>query len=488
MARIADLDFANAVLGWDQQVYMPKNGAEGRGRQMATLSTISHEQFTSPALEELLQELVGGAGAAGDLSEIERFNVERTLKDVQRKKKYSERFVEEMALTTSKAFGAWHEACAKSDFKLFEPLLTRIVELKREEAEFLGYEEHPYNALVEDYEPGLRVKKIDEVFGQVRRELFPFTREVTARFRPDTSFLSKTFSKDKQWQFSKSILERMGYDFDSGRADDAPHPFCTTFAPGDVRITIRSAENEFNMMLFAAIHEAGHALYELGLPQEDHYGLPAGSALSMAFHESQSRFWENNIGRSLPFWKGQYSALQKIFPENLGGVDLQSFYRGVNLVEPSFIRVEADELTYHAHIYIRYLVEKALIAGELAVKDLPAFWNDRYEEYLGIRPKNDAEGCLQDVHWSYGSFGYFPTYSLGSFYAAQLHAAMKREMPDFDGKVERGEFAPILKWLREKVHVHGKRFSSDELLTRVTGEGLNVAHFMEYARAKYGGI
>ncbi len=482
MGRIADLDFANAVLGWDQQVYMPKNGGEGRGRQMATLSTFSHELFTSGKLEGILRDLAEDQ----NLDESQRFNVQRTLKDVVRKKKYSESFVEEMALTTSKAFGAWHEAKSKRDFKIFEPLLTRIVELKRQEAGFLGYEGHPYNALVEDYEPGLRVSKIDEVFDQVKRELFPFTREIAGRFKPDTSFLAKTFPKEKQWEFSKRIIEMMGYDFESGRADDAPHPFCTTFAPGDVRITIRSAENEFNMMLFAAIHEAGHALYELGLPQGQQYGLPLGSALSMAFHESQSRFWENSIGRSLPFWKGQYGTLQKLFPENLGKVTLADFYRGVNVVEPSLIRVEADELTYHAHIYIRYLIEKALMAKEIEVKDIPAFWNEHYQEYLGIRPAHDGEGCLQDVHWSYGSFGYFPTYSFGSFYAAQLHAAMKRDLPDFDGKVERGEFSAILSWLRAKVHVHGKRYTSDELLGRITGEALNAGHFMGYVREKYG--
>jgi carboxypeptidase Taq len=229
----------------------------------------------------------------------------------------------------------------------------------------------------------------------------------------------------------------------------------------------------------------GHALYELGLPQKEHYGLPMGSALSMAFHESQSRFWENNIGRSLSFWKGQYSTLQGLFPENLGTVSLETFYRGVNRIEPTLIRVEADELTYHAHIYIRYLIEKALLSKELEVKDIPSFWNERYREYLGIRPSHDGEGCLQDVHWSYGSFGYFPTYSFGSFYAAQLHAALKRDLPDLDGIVAHGEFGSILKWLREKVHVHGKRHSSEEVLTRVTGEGLNVSHFMGYVRAKY---
>lgn len=481
MGRIADLDFSNAVLGWDQQVYMPKNGAEGRGRQMATLSTLSHELFTSEKLESLLRSL----NEDSTLDDSQRFNVQRSLKDVVRKKKYSEAFVSEMALTTSKAFGAWQEARSKRDFKIFEPLLSKIVELKRQEADFLGFEGHPYNALVEDYEPGLRVSKIDEIFDQVKRELFPFTREIATRFKPDTSFLTKTYPKSKQWEFSKRIIEKMGYDFESGRADDAPHPFCTTFAPGDVRITIRSAENEFNMMLFAAIHEAGHALYELGLPQEEHYGLPKGSALSMAFHESQSRFWENSVGRSFSFWKGQYATLQNLFPENLGAVSLESFYRGVNAVEPSFIRVEADELTYHAHIYIRYLIEKALLAKEIEVKDIPAFWNERYQEFLGIRPSHDGEGCLQDVHWSYGSFGYFPTYSFGSFYAAQLHASMKRDVPDFEGKIERGEFNSILKWLREKVHIHGKRYPTDDLLTRVTGEGLNVVHFMNYVREKY---
>ncbi|NDG85249.1 MAG: carboxypeptidase M32, partial [Proteobacteria bacterium] len=317
-------------------------------------------------------------------------------------------------------------------------------------------------------------------------DFFPFVKSVIANPKPDASFLSKAYPRAKQWEFSKKVIERMGYDFDSGRADDAPHPFCTTFAPKDVRITIRGNEREWAMMFFAAVHEAGHALYELGIPQTEHYGLPLGSAVSLAFHESQSRFWENTIARSMPFWKGRYAELQALFPENLKDVSLDAFYRGVNRVEPSFIRVEADELTYHAHIYIRYLTEKALITGELEVKDLPAFWNGLYEEYLGIRPSHDGEGCLQDVHWSYGSFGYFPTYSFGSFYAAQLHSAMKREIADFDGKVERAEFAPILGWLRTKVHAHGRRFTSDELLKRATGEGLNVGHFMEYARSKYG--
>jgi carboxypeptidase Taq len=277
----------------------------------------------------------------------------------------------------------------------------------------------------------------------------------------------------------------MGYSFESGRADDAPHPFCTTFGPEDVRITIRSDEHELPMMLFAAIHEAGHGLYELGLPQGTQYGLPLGTALSTGFHETQSRFWENNIGRSYAFWKGMYPSLQSEFSENLGTVPLDVFYQGIKTVEPTFIRVEADELTYHAHIYIRYEVEKALLSGEIEVSDLPRFWNEHYRDHLGITPSHDSEGCLQDVHWSYGSFGYFPTYSLGSFGAAQLHAALKNQMPDFDQKVERGEFDSILSWLRKEVHVHGRRYSSDELLLKVTGSPLDPSYFMNYVREKY---
>jgi carboxypeptidase Taq len=359
------------------------------------------------------------------------------------------------------------------------------VKLKREEAKLLGFVNHPYEALLEDYEPGLTVVRLEEVFDQVKHELFPFVKELLARPKPDHSFLSKFYPKTRQWEFAEKRVRQMGYDFDSGRADDAPHPFCTTFGPGDVRITLRSDEHEFNMMLFAAIHEAGHGLYELGLPLEEHYGLPLGNPLSMAFHESQSRFWENNVARSLPYWKGNYPELQKLFPENLGSVSLQDFYRGINRIEASFIRVEADELTYHAHIYIRYLVERSLIEGSIEVADVPAVWNQLYEEHLGIRPTNDSEGCLQDIHWAYGSFGYFPTYSLGSFQAAQLAWAIKRDLPEWDSLLESGNLVPILNWLKTKVHSKGRRLDSDALLLEVTGSKLDFRYFMDYARAKY---
>lgn len=484
LQKVADLGFANSVLGWDQQTYMPKNGAQFRGQQMATLSTLAHEIFVDPKFGELLNELAQDAS----LTPEQRLNVELTRKDYLRKKKYPHAFVEEHARVCADAFTAWHEARSTNRFSHFEATLAKIVDLKRQETQFLGFNEHPYEALLEDYEPGLTVKKIDSVFGEVKKDLFPFIKQITAKAKPRHDFLSRHYPKAKQWNFSEKMVKQMGYDFHSGRADFAPHPFCTTFGPGDVRVTIRVDENHFNQMFFAAVHEAGHGLYELGLPLAQNYGQPLGQALSLAFHESQSRFWENKVARSLPYWNANFKTLQHEFPENLNDVSALEFYKAVNLVEPSFIRVEADELTYHAHIYIRYLIEKALIEGQIQVRDVPQYWNDRYEEFLGIRPTKDSEGCLQDVHWSYGSFGYFPTYSFGSFYAAQLQATMKKEIPNYDTSLEKGDLAPLLQWLHDKVHVHGRRYTSGELLQNTTGSDLKFSYFMDYARKKYGEI
>ena len=483
MGKVADLSNAGAVLSWDQQTYMPKNGAEFRGQQLATLQTMAHEQFVLEDLGSLLDSATNE-----NLTEDQKVNLKITKKDFERKKKYPHEFVEEMANVTASGFSAWHEARTKNDFKIFQPVLEKIVELKRKEAKILGYAVHPYDALMEDYEPGLTVKKVDEVFTDVKNQLFPFLKTILAKPKSRVDFISRHYPKDKQWAFSEKMVRKMGYNFDGGRADFAPHPFCTTFGPGDVRITIRASEDYYNEMFFAAIHEAGHGLYEQGLPMREQYGLPMGSALSLAFHESQSRFWENNVARSRPYWVGNFPELQKEFPESLKDVSAEEFYKGVNLVEPSFIRVEADELTYHAHVYIRYLIEKALIEGSLEVSQVPQFWNDRYEEYLGIRPKSDAEGCLQDVHWSYGSFGYFPTYSLGSFYSAQIEAAMRKAIPSFDREVETGNLPILLKWLRENIHIHGRKYNSEELLTRISGSGLKFSYFMDYARKKYGEI
>ena len=337
MAKVADLSAAGSVLAWDQETYMPKKGGEFRARQIATLQTMAHELFVSDETGKLIK-----AAMTEDLSEDQKVNLLMVQKDYEKKKKYPIAFVEEMANATASGFNFWHEARTKNDFSLFAPLLEKIVELKRQEARIVGFENHPYDALMDDYEPGLTIAKMEEVFNEVKRDLFPFMKQVIAKHKLRADFIYRKFEKDQQWKFSEKIIRKMGYDFDGGRGDFAPHPFCTTFGPGDVRITLRASENHFNELFFSATHEVGHALYEQGLPMKEHYGLPMGSALSMAFHESQSRFWENNITRSYSFWKGEFAELQKLFPESLSDVSAVEFYRGVNLVEPSLIRVEAD--------------------------------------------------------------------------------------------------------------------------------------------------
>ncbi len=482
MQKVADLNFSESVLSWDQQTYMPKNGARFRAQQMSTLKTLAHEFFVIPHFGALMSDLIHDQ----KLSEDERRNVELTYSDYQKKKKYPKKFVEEFSQLCGESFSAWDVAKKTNQFTYFEPYLKRLVEFKKQEAEFLGYEAHPYEALMDDYEPGLTVKKVDEVFTDVKTQLFPFIKQVLNKKRVESNILTQHYPKAQQWAVTETLLKQMGYNFDSGRADYTSHPFSTTFAPGDSRITLWVDEKFLSAMIFAGIHEAGHALYEMGVPLEQHYGLPLGQALSMAFHESQSRLWENNIGRSRAFWKSNFALLQNEFPSQLKAVSTEQFYSAINEVSPTLIRVEADELTYHAHVYIRYLIEKALIEGQIQVKDIPAFWSERYKEYLGVAPKTDTEGCLQDVHWSYGAFGYFPTYSLGSFYSAQLMAQMKTENPELERQIEGGDTSYVLNWLRNKIHAHGRKYNSADLLTRTTGSDLKFSYFMDYARKKYG--
>jgi carboxypeptidase Taq len=492
LQKIADLNFSEAVLSWDQQTYMPKNGAAARGRQMATLKGLAHEWFVSPDVGEWLKEL--SEIGSSQLMDDQTVNVKRIYADYHRKKKYPNDFVEKLAGLCANSFGQWAEAKKSNQFKLFEPSLQKIVEMKREEARFLSGSTADtsklYNELLEDFEPGLTVDRVDEVFAQVKNQLFPFMKTIFSKSEqnPHAPLLEKHYPKAVQSTVTETLIQQMGFSFDSSRADFAPHPFCTSFGPGDVRITLWSDENFISAMIFAGIHEAGHAQYESVLLTEQNYGLPLGQALSMAFHESQSRFWENNIARSAGYWKSNYPLLQKHFPDQLGTVPVDHFYAAINTVSPTLIRVEADELTYHAHIYIRYQIEKALIEGQIQAKDVPAFWNEQYESHLGIRPSTDREGCLQDVHWSYGAFGYFPTYSLGSFYAAQLQRQMKKDLPNYQSDLESGRLLPMANWLKEKVQSHGRRYTTDELLNRVTGSSLDFSAFMDYAKSKYGKI
>lgn len=483
LQKIADLRYSCAVLQWDQETYMPVKGAALRGQQLATLSELSHRFFTSDETGDMLQQLLGQQ----ELSPTQRRNVELSLYDYNKAKKLSPGFVRQMTEIINQSFHSWIEARKVNSFTVFQKDLAKLVELKKEEAHLLGFADHPYNALLNDYERGATVTLLDGIFTNIRKPLKELLDKIMGARQVDSSFLHQHFSKDSQWNYGMQLLKQMGFDFDAGRQDISEHPFTTSFSPHDVRITTRIDEEDFNNMTWSTIHELGHALYEQGLPVSE-YGLPLGEACSLSIHESQSRLWENQVGRSYIFWKHHYPRLQNEFPGQLGNIGLEQFYAAINKVEPSLIRTEADEVTYHFHVMIRYELEKKLIEGIIQPQDIPAYWNEQYEKYLGVKSPDDLHGCLQDVHWSHGSFGYFPTYSLGSFYAAQFFEQAQREIPSLVNEIENGRYQSLIDWLRRKVHVHGRYYTSEELCKHVCGQPLDITHFMQYLLDKYGKI
>jgi carboxypeptidase Taq len=489
MRRIADIRNAAAVLQWDEETYLPPKGAAFRGQQMASLSEIAHEWFTDPALGQLLEEL----NNRGDLADDQRRNIALSLEDFSKQKKFSPAFIRLLSETSSRCFHAWIKARNANSFAGFADDLNSLLELKRQEADLAGYEQHPYNALLDQYEKGCTVTLLDKIFGQIRPALKDLLDRIRPQSPPDNSFLhghagnKAPFPKQQQWDFGMAIIKQMGFDFEAGRQDISEHPFTTSFNPHDVRITTRIDEQDFGNMTWSCIHEAGHALYEQGLPDE-YYGLPLGEYASLSIHESQSRLWENNVGRSLNWWGHQYPILQASFPQQFQHIHLEHFYKGINKVVPSLIRTEADELTYHFHVMIRYELEKSLIEGSLSVHDIPTAWNERYAAYLGIQVPDDKQGCLQDVHWSHGSFGYFPTYSLGSFYAAQLYAAAVQQEKALVEEIRQGNTTTLLSWLRHNIHRHGRHYLSEELCQKATGESLNIQYFLTYLFDKYNNI
>lgn len=478
--KAADLQFAAAVLGWDQEVYMPPKGFALRGRQLATLASQAHEMLTSESYGKLLAELKNAAG----LDETGQHNVRLSLEDYEKNRRLPISFVEQLTQQTSNSYNAWLQARKDNKYSVYTAELAKMIDLKRRQADYYGYAQHPYDALLDEYEKGATVAMLDPVFKNVKEQLPPFLKEIENAQQVDDSFFNGQYPKQQQWDFSIEVLKGMGYDFEAGRQDYSEHPFTTSFSPEDVRITTRVDENNYASMLWSSIHEGGHALYEQGLPVSE-YGLPLGSAASLAVHESQSRLWENCVGRGLGFWKYFYPQLQSYFPEQLKNVSVEAFYKGMNKVEPSLVRTEADEVTYHFHVMIRYEIEKQLIEGTLHADKLDQVWNDYYKQYLGVSSPDDKQGVLQDVHWSHGMFGYFPTYSLGSFYAAQFFEQVVKDIPGLPGEIEMGQFASLLHWLRERVHVHGRRYTSEELCKRITGRGLDLNSFMSYIKAKY---
>ena len=481
--RITDVNMSMAVLNWDQETKMPKNGSRFRAQQLSTLAEISHELSTNKDYGDLLNNL----NSDDSLNSDQKRNISLSLKAFNKSKKYKLEFIIEESKLVSNAFQKWRLAKEKNDFSIFESSLTKLVDLRIKECEILGYDNHPYDALLNQYEPGLTTNEVDEIFSNVKEFLVPFIKRISKSNKIDDSFYYQKYSHNKQWEFGIELLKKMEYNFDSGRQDLSAHPFSTHFSPEDARVTTRIDEDNLSEMIWSCIHEGGHALYEQGILSEN-YGLPLGETISLGIHESQSRLWENNVGRSLEFWKYNYESLKSIFPNQLSDVTVDDFYKAANNVKPSLIRTNADELTYHLHVLIRYEIEKALIEGKIMVKDLTEIWNLKYHEYLGVEVPSDALGVLQDIHWSHGSFGYFPTYTIGSFYAAQFFNQAKIENPNLLKEIEDGNNKNLLNWLRENIHNNGKRLDAHKLCEKISGEKLNFKYFKEYVIEKYSKI
>jgi carboxypeptidase Taq len=488
MREISVLSSCEGVLGWDHQVNLPPAGAAFRAEQISLLAGLVHDKFTNPKIGELLST-IEGTDLVKDPDSIEAANIREIRKNYDKETKLPKELVEEFNETTALAHNEWAEARKKSDFSKFEPWLTKIVDLSIRRAEAYGYEGEPYNALMDNYEPGATVDEISNVFEKLRNDLVDLLKKIqVAPNKPDDSIVNRNYDVEKQTIFGEMVVAAMGYNFTAGRLDIATHPFTTGLGPGDTRITTRYNPRRINDALFGTIHETGHALYEMGLDKKNHYGTPVGESASLGIHESQSRLWENLVGRSKPFWRYFFPIAQRVFRESLNSVSLDEFYGAVNYVTPSFIRVEADEVTYNLHILLRFEMERALLNGEIKASEVPGEWNSRFEKYFGIKVNNDANGCLQDVHWSSGYFGYFPTYTLGNIYSAQFFNKAKQEIPDLEKQFETGDFVTLREWLRKNIHKHGLRWRANDLCERVTGSKMSHKPLMDYMNKKFGEI
>ncbi|MFA5290914.1 MAG: carboxypeptidase M32 [Candidatus Paceibacterota bacterium] len=482
--EVAHLGATIALLHWDQEVNMPAKGADARASAIAYLSAIVHNKFLAINEDGLLDKLKRGLEAS-KIRGNDAVIVAETWRNYEREKKLPEAFIKELAETSSKSQTVWAEARAKNDFGLWLPWLEKIVKLKRREAEYVGYQDSPYDALIDTYEPGMTTAETTVVLNDLKDFLVPFLQKIKAsKTKIDTKKILGQFPLDKQMAFNNLIAEKMGFDLGAGRIDKSVHPFSTSFHSTDVRMTTRYRKNDVLYSIGSTIHETGHSLYEQNLPAE-FFGTPLAEAVSLGIHESQSRLWENNIGRSLPFWKYFYPKLQKEFPAPFKKLKLEEFYKIINKIEPSFIRTEADEATYNLHIILRFELEREIIEGSLELKDLPKIWNAKMKEYLGVKVPNNKLGILQDVHWSGGDFGYFATYSLGNLYAAQFYNQMRQAIPQIDKKIAKGNFAEINNWLKQHIHRHGKTYRAGDLVKKVTGEPLNSRYFIDYLEAKY---
>ncbi len=489
LAEVFSLNQASAVLGWDMQCYMPPGGAGARARQLSVLSKLSHEMFIADETGRLIDAAergIDGSGAGDESDDVSL--VHRARRDYVKARKVPASLVAELASATALGHEVWVKARAENDFKSFIPSLRKIVDLTKRAAECVGYKDHIYDAMLDMYEEGLTTADVAHMFADLREDLVPLVKAISARANAvKDDILHQKFDEDKQRQFSEMVVKKFGYDFERGRQDKAVHPFCTSFSRNDVRITTRFDPKWLNPALFGTLHEAGHGMYEQGVAESLEGNILAGGT-SLGVHESQSRLWENVVGRSRGFWQHFYPQLQKLFQKQLGQVDLETFYRAINAVKPSFIRVEADEATYNLHIMLRFELEADMVAGALKLEDLPEAWNAKFKDYVGIVPPTDTLGVLQDIHWSSGLIGYFPTYSMGNLLSVPLFNKAVEAHPAIPREIARGEFGTLLGWLRENVHKYGRKYEPKELVRRATGRELESKSYVRYLKAKYSDI
>lgn len=481
------LEGISSLLDWDQETYMPSDGAGIRSEQLKTLAGIIHKKRTGRPFSAALSKLIDiktGNLHAHHLNEAQNAALKEWRRDYLIQKALPNKFVEKFASLTSQSINVWHHAKQQDAFKQFAPFLEQLIVMSRQKADYLGYKEHPYDALLDHYEPHTTTKEVTILFEHLRKSVTALLKKIMAGKQIDDSFLHGNFSHEKQIEFVKLLMKAMNYDLVKGRLDLSEHPFSSACHPTDSRITTRIHKTSLMNSLMAVMHETGHALYEMGLPT-DHYGSPLGDAISMGMHESQSRWWETRIGQSKPFWTYFFPLLQKEFKGQLDHVSLDSFYKAINKVTPSLTRVEADEVTYSLHVILRFELERSLIEGSLAVRDIPEAWNAKMHELLGVTPKNNAEGCLQDIHWSMGAFGYFPAYTLGNLYTAHFFTGFERDFPKWKEKVAQGDLSFINQWLSREIHQHGRRYTSRELLQKVNGKPFSADAYTKYLTHKY---
>jgi carboxypeptidase Taq len=487
VSEIENVNKAAGLLGWDQQVNMPPGGAMARARQLATLARIAHEMLTDDKTAKLIE--AAEAETNGMSYDSDEASLIRAVKqDYAENTRLPSSYVAEFTRVTAEAHEVWAHARADNNFAAFQPTLEKIVDLAIQGAEYLGYSEHPYDALLDRFERGMTTRRVTEIFDGHKPRLVSLIAAVGKHAdRVDDAVLHQAYPIDQQREFGTQIIKAIGYDLDRGHQGVAVHPFMSSFSSGDARITTRFNPNWLNPALFGTMHEAGHAMYEQGVA-ENLDGTPLGNGTSLGVHESQSRMWENMVGRSRQFWQWAFPKLQDLFPQQLAGVDVESFYRAINKVAPSFIRVEADEATYNLHIMLRFELETGLVSGKVKVADLPQEWNGRFEQFFGIVPPTDTLGVLQDVHWSAGLMGYFPTYALGNLLAAQYYEKALAAHPSIPDEIAQGQFDTLRHWLNANIHVHGRKFTSDELTRRVTGEGIQSDAFIAYLERKFGDV